>query len=286
MCEARSFYNGRRGSVTLSPCHLVTLSGFLLAGCSWPGRPDPADRPVSENQVVKFETLFGQHCAGCHGADGKVGPAPPLNDPLFRAGVDEKELVSVISSGRPGTPMPAFAADKGGSLTPAQIQILVYEVKGIPYKARRKAEGEAGKIEVVRDAQGVAPKWGLPGSLPNGAPPLQATEDKPRRSPTEYEQIRSTVFARACAACHGDRGQGFEQRGERRRSINDPAFLALVSDQALRRYVITGRPDLGMPNYAAARPGDPHFRPLDAREVTDLVALLAKWRQAGSTGGK
>jgi mono/diheme cytochrome c family protein len=258
----------------------------LATGCSWPGRPDPADRPVPDNQVVKFDALFGRHCAGCHGADGKVGPAPPLNDPLFRAGVDEKELVRVISSGRPGTPMPAFAADKGGPLTPAQLQVLVYEIKGIPYKAVRKPEGEVGKIEVVRDAQGRAPKWGSPGEYPKGAPPLQGGDDELRRSPTEYEQIRSTVFARACAGCHGDRGQGEEQGSRRRRTINDPAFLALVSDQALRRFVITGRPDLGMPGYAEARPGDPHFRPLEAREVTDLVALLAEWRRAGSSSGK
>ena len=28
-------------------------------------------------------------------------------------------------------------------------------------------------------------------------------------------------------------------------AINAPAFLALISDQALRRIIITGRPDLG-----------------------------------------
>ena len=32
--------------------------------------------------------------------------------------------------------------------------------------------------------------------------------------------------------------------------LNDKAFLALVSDEVLRRYIITGRHDLGMPNFA------------------------------------
>jgi cytochrome c oxidase cbb3-type subunit III len=276
---------GTSAPVSRSPPLLVSLS-LLAAGCSWPGRPDPADRPVPDNQVVKFEALYGRHCAGCHGADGKVGPAPPLNDPLFRAGVTEKELVSVISSGRPGTPMPAFAADRGGPLTPAQIRVLACEIKGTAYKVVRKPEAEAGKVEVVRDAQGVAPKWGFPGPFPDGAPPLQVAGEAPRRSEADYERIRTTVFARACAVCHGDRGQGAEQGGRRKHTINQPAMLALTSDQALRRYVITGRPDLGMPNYAAARPGQSHFRPLDAREVADLVALLAEWRRAGSTGGR
>ena len=57
------------------------------------------------------------------------------------------------------------------------------------------------------------------------------------------------VFARACAGCHGSQGQG-GKNGERPvGAINDPAFLALISDQALRRYAITGRPDLGMPAF-------------------------------------
>ena len=59
------------------------------------------------------------------------------------------------------------------------------------------------------------------------------------------------VFARACASCHGEQGQGGIYDGDRRKpagAINVPEFLALLSDQALRRLIITGRPDLGMPD--------------------------------------
>src|SRR5579859_814020 len=97
----------KRLHVTLSPCHLVTLSLLVLAGCDLPGRPDPADKPVPADQVVDFGVLYRENCAGCHGADGKLGPAPPLNDSLFRAIVPEIELERVVSAGRPGTPMPA-----------------------------------------------------------------------------------------------------------------------------------------------------------------------------------
>jgi cytochrome c oxidase cbb3-type subunit III len=269
----------------LSPCLFVSLS-LLATGCSWPGQPDPADRPVADDQVVKFESLFGQHCAGCHGADGKLGPAPPLNDPLFRAGMSEEDLEMIIDSGRSGTLMPAFAKKKGGPLTPAQISVLAYEIKGIPYRVAKKPKGASITIEVVRDARGTAPKWGAPGPFPDGAPPLEAEDDEARRSEADYERIRKTVFARACADCHGSHGQGVKQAGELINTINDPVFLALSSDQALRRYVITGRPDFGMPSYAGARPSEPKFRPLNAREVSDLVALLAQWRRAGSASGK
>ena len=62
------------------------------------------------------------------------------------------------------------------------------------------------------------------------------------------------------------------------RTIHEPAFLALTTNQVLRRYAITGRPDLGMPSYAKARPDNPNFVPLTDEDVTDLVALLASWR--------
>ncbi len=60
--------------------------------------------------------------------------------------------------------------------------------------------------------------------------------------------------------------------------LNEPAFLALISNQALRRYIITGRKDLGMPDYATrdGRPDD--FHPLSFVEIDQLVVLLASWR--------
>jgi hypothetical protein len=56
--------------------------------------------------------------------------------------------------------------------------------------------------------------------------------------------------------------------------VVDPAYLALVSDQALRSAVIAGRPDLGMPDYRTAAPE----RPMSAQEIADVVAWLAAQR--------
>ena len=60
------------------------------------------------------------------------------------------------------------------------------------------------------------------------------------------------------------------------------AFLALISDQALRRVIITGRRDLGMPDYSVSDWRSPKFEPLTSEQINDLVALLAGWRQGGS----
>ncbi len=282
---------------SLSPflfrCLVLSLS-CLVAGCNPPGRPNLADRPVSPDQSLEFGVLYGQNCAGCHGIDGEFGPAPPLDDPLFRAIVPEKELQGVLIKGRKKGLMPAFAKENGGSLTEAQIQVLVMEIKGIPYKIVKKEEGETTKVEIVPDAGGIAPKWGTPETPPKGVPSYreQAASGAPGGYPlvgagrgageergTHEVGRGAVVFARACATCHGDHGQGVQEEGKIIRAIHEPAFLALTSNQVLRRYAITGRPDLGMPSYAKARPDSPSFVPLTDEDVTDLVALLASWRR-------
>jgi cytochrome c oxidase cbb3-type subunit 3/ubiquinol-cytochrome c reductase cytochrome c subunit len=250
----------------------------LTTGCDLPGRPDPAERPVPADQVLKFGVLYRQNCAGCHGVDGKLGPAPPLNDPLFRAIVPEEELKDILTKGRKKTLMPAFANENGGVLTAAQIQVLENEIKGIRYRIIEREEAGLAKIEVVPDAGGISPTWGMPERPPKRVPSYEPSASS-RGDSTGNKERGALVFARACAVCHGNHGQGIEQESGTVRTINDPVFLALISDQALRRYAITGRPDRRMPGYAQARPGNPHFVPLTDQEVTDLVALLASWRR-------
>ncbi len=233
----------RRISVSLSPCLLVSLS--VLAGCDWPGRPKESDRPIPAEQVKDFGELYATHCSGCHGADGKNGPAPPHNDPLFLAIVPDKVLRTVITEGRTGTPMTAFAKDRGGPLTDEQIDIL---------------------------ARGIKEHWAAPEKVKGHPPPYLLSEAK-----SGDREAGLKVFARDCAMCHGKQGQGGDDAGP----LRDPSFLALVSDQALRRYAITGRPDFGMPDYI--KRGDDE---LTSQEINDLVALLAYWRVGGSTNGK
>jgi mono/diheme cytochrome c family protein len=78
------------------------------------------------------------------------------------------------------------------------------------------------------------------------------------------------VFGRYCASCHGSEGGG-TQRGS---AITNDSYLALVSDQGLRTIVITGRPELGAPDWR----GDVRGMPMADQEITDVVAWLASRR--------
>ena len=77
-----------------------------------------------------------------------------------------------------------------------------------------------------------------------------------------------------CESCHGPGGRG----GPKGSAITDESFLALVSDQGLRTIVITGRPELGAPDWRENVPG----KPMSEQEITDVVAWLASQRSKNS----
>jgi cytochrome c oxidase cbb3-type subunit 3 len=231
------------------PTHLVclvALAMLALAGCdAMPGRPRQADRPTLPSEVMAFTSLYGQHCAGCHGADGRLGAARPLNDPIYLALVPRERLRKIIAQGLPGTAMPAFSASAGGALTEAQIDALVGDMLT-----------RWSQPALVKDL--VLPPYDAADAIANGA-----------SSPGDPEQGRE-VYALACAGCHGADGGGGQKGG----SIVDAAYLALVSDQALRTAIIAGRTDLEMPDWRDDIPG----QPLTLQQIADVVAWLASHR--------
>src|SRR5262249_53877464 len=107
----------------------LAASLVVIAGCGWHIRSEPPPPPVPAEDVVDFKDLYATYCAGCHGPDGKLGPAPPLNDAIFLAIVSDEDLLHVVSDGRPGTLMPAWSKDKGGTLTTKQVEVLAGSLK-------------------------------------------------------------------------------------------------------------------------------------------------------------
>jgi mono/diheme cytochrome c family protein len=196
---------------------VVMLLALGLFGCdALPGKAKAREATASAD-VTSFPVLYRGQCAGCHGADGRLGAARPLNDPVYLALVPAPQLRQVIAEGVPGTMQPAFAMRAGGGLTEAQIDTL---------------------------AQGLVRTWARPEAASGAmAPPYAAR-------PGDRDRGKA-VFAAACAGCHGDGGRG----GPRAGAVADPSYLALVSDQHLRTTVLAGRTDLGMPDWRGYLPG-------------------------------
>lgn len=238
---------------------ILWLSTMLAAaGC---GKPDPAQRYQRPETITDFTTLYETNCRGCHGPDGKMGPAPPLNDPLFLAMVPDAELHKVIRNGRKGKLMPGFAGRHGDS--PARLE------KGPIIGTGMMTEKQ---IDIV--VKEIRKEWGakMPGPLPRYLDADALKKDLAGASLANGKE----VFAQVCASCHGDNGRGTKSIG----ALNQPAFLSLVSDQFLRRIIITGRADLGMPNY------EENAGEYSEKDIRDLGALLSSWRSSSGNGGR
>ena len=194
------------------------MTAIMLAGCdSLPGRPTQAELPLRPSNVTDFATLYGENCAGCHGADGKSGAAIAMNNPIYLAIIDDASMRHVISGGVPGTAMPPFAQSAGGSLTDHQIDLVIAGIR--------------------KDWSGV-PDAGA------GAPPYSSSSGDSNNG--------AQVYATNCQSCHGPDGKGGPAG-----SIVDGAYLSLVSNQYLRTIVIAGRPDLGHPDWKHDAKGQP-----------------------------
>ena len=216
----------------------VVAAATILAGCDAPrGEPGPGSETSVPSEISDFATLYGQNCAGCHGADGKGGAAIALANPVYLAIADDAAIRKVVANGVRGTSMPAFAQSAGGMLTEAQIDVITKEIRS---------------------------RWSRPEILNGVNPPSYAPKSAgdAHRGEVDYRTY--------CESCHGPGGRG----GPKGSAITDDSFLALVSDQGLRTIVITGRPELGAPDWR----GDVTGKPMSDQEVTDVVAWLASHR--------
>jgi cytochrome c oxidase cbb3-type subunit III len=108
----------------LSLIPVALLVGSL--GCERKiGPPNDQEELMRPENVASFDRLYKQNCSACHGENGSGGPALDLANPKYQAIVDDASLKRWITSGMPGTQMPAFGEPAGGFLTPQQVDVLV-----------------------------------------------------------------------------------------------------------------------------------------------------------------
>jgi mono/diheme cytochrome c family protein len=217
-----------------------------LLGCQHvSGRPGPGPQVLRPEQQLDFAALYKANCAGCHGENGNHGPAIALSNPVYLAIAGEDELRSIIAKGVQGKLMPAFAKSAGGTLTDRQVAAL---------------------------AHGMTQSWSKPNILISANPPAY-------KATLSGDVVRGQQqFIASCVSCHGTNGTGSQRTsGEKIGSIVDPSYLALVSDQAIRSFVIAGLPDQGMPDWRSDS-----ATPLSDQQVTDVVAWIASLRSANA----
>ncbi len=136
------------------------------------------DKNAAERgQIPAYDPTQSLQCANCHGAKGQGGPvptvlngkaviwhAPPLNTVLLRFQEDPGcanpataptsvcDVTSIITYGRPGTPMVAWGVEGGGAKNDQAIQDLVAYLRSIQLTPAQAKAQAASDLAAARKA--------------------------------------------------------------------------------------------------------------------------------------
>lgn len=217
--------------------------------------------------------------SGCgHSAPGYPGPAPLPPDQVMNSATLYKENCASCH-GPAGQNGPAM------DLANPKYQALVSDAtlrktisNGLPGTEMPAFAKSAGGMLTDRQINsivaGIRHRWYKGNVLAgmNAPPYAQSKPGDPKRGKQVYEK--------RCATCHEPGDQ----------DITGPAYLALMSNQALRTQIIAGRPDIGQPDWRHDSPGGKATTPLTAQDVDDIVTYLSTLRKsaipAGPTAGE
>lgn len=189
---------------------LVTFQIYILR------EPARIEHVIAADHEIAFEegaALFEESCTLCHGNNGEGGIGPALNDTEFLEAVADNTLFSLISSGVPGTAMPAWNQAHGGPFTDEQVRQLVVFIRDWE---------EAGDEESVAESEPPAAEAPATGDPVNG----------------------EAVYADNCVACHGADGEGGIAP-----ALNNQEQLSQFDDAWYEQVISEGRPAQGMPTW-------------------------------------
>ena len=99
---------------------VASLSSVFFGGCK-KSEPPPV-------KLTRGAELYGRMCAVCHGEKGegyKADQAPRLAHPGFQATASNEHLREAIKNGRTATTMSAWSKDRGGPLSPEDIDEVI-----------------------------------------------------------------------------------------------------------------------------------------------------------------
>jgi cytochrome c oxidase cbb3-type subunit 3 len=132
---------------------LPRLLAVVVALCACTGRlanSQNQERDLSEEDFQRpspsLQRTFASTCAGCHGLDGRGGKTAPnivRNTKLEH--MSDAEISAIITSGIPGTGMPAFH-----SLSPAKVHALVTYLRVLQGQTKtQKLPGDSTRGKTV-----------------------------------------------------------------------------------------------------------------------------------------
>lgn len=171
---------------------------------------------LQADDITTGAQLFSQHCASCHGSDGKGGTGVPLSNKSFQQQVSDHFLFNTIKYGRPGRVMPAF-----GRLAEKDIHAIVTHVRTFTDAKPPKVNHQTIKGDIAHGKElfhnHCASCHGADGK---GGKGTGVTFSRPRDLP---------IIAPA---------------------LNNFGFLKSATDQMIKTTLMQGREDTPMPSFS------------------------------------
>jgi len=229
---------------------------------------------ATSSDTATGQRIFDAQCAWCHGAGGTGGTGPDLHRTQLRHAASDRELITIVRNGIPGTEMPSFTS----ALTEGMAWQTAAYVRSLGRARGRPLPGNAQHGGAVYDSNGcggchivsgrgnpLGPELTSIGAL-RGAPYLRDALIKPEAAhPPGYLVVKATTAA----------GQNI--RGIR---VNEDVFYIHVRDAGGTLHTLQ-KSELStldrelegtlMPSYASRIIG---------ADLDDLVAYLAGLRGA------
>jgi len=172
--------------------------------------------PMMAIAAPNGSALYSEHCAACHGVDGRGGVGVPLALPEFLDSVTDNYLMNTVRLGRPGRVMPAF-----GDLSDAQLSAIVNHVRSFAPGSKRPPELTA----LIR-------------------------------GDAKHGKLLYASNCASCHGAKGEGGKGTGVTFSRPRdlpitapALNNAGFLAAVSDAAIKTTLVKGRKGTPMPSF-------------------------------------
>jgi putative heme-binding domain-containing protein len=149
-----------RISAALSAVFALSLWGAFTAA------PPVLAQHETAADLLDGERAYRQSCANCHGPDGDVVTGIDLGRGQFRRQMTDEDLVRIIRSGIPGTPMPAT------TMTAEQAQKIVGYLRARATSARAGAvKGDAARGMAVFQTKGACASCHLVNGAGSGVGP-------------------------------------------------------------------------------------------------------------------
>ncbi len=175
---------------SLAPAPTLTLAPVIAGGIS------QASAPTGKGSAAAGAAVFERNCTSCHGVNGEGGVGLTLRNDVFIKG-DEAAIIDTVSTGRPGTAMPAWAIAEGGPLPADQILNVVaylHTLQSVPIIPKPTPAPEEAVDTPVPNVTLEPAHPSHEGGVSNA---VNLTGNANRGKP---------LFGQFCATCHGPQG--------------------------------------------------------------------------------